>query len=171
MKKIRLSILLLFIALIGTPVLVFAQGQPSADALQGAQRLISLMSPNIIDQISTQMTNLSWPSFEAEFRAKYPNISPDPLKALRAELHKLDNAYVTEMLLKDAPGIYARFFTADELRQLIAFYQTSTGAKSLQVMPSISAQFSALSIARLPSIKERIDAAMNAILRVYGYVP
>ena len=172
MKKVRISTLLLVIGLIGTPIWTvptFAQGQPSPDTLQRAQQLVSLISPNILEQISTQMTTLSWPAFEAEFRAKYPNISADAIKALRAELHNLDKAYVTELLQKDAPAIYARFFTADELRQLIAFYQTPTGAKSLQVMPSISAQFTALSIQRLPSIKERIDAAMNVVLRVYGY--
>jgi len=42
-------------------------------------------------------------------------------------------------------GLYSRHFTADELKQIAAYYRTPVGAKSLQVMPQVMAESMAIS--------------------------
>ena len=37
-------------------------------------------------------------------------------------------------------SVYSKHFTADELRDLVAFYRTETGRKTIEVMPSILAE-------------------------------
>jgi hypothetical protein len=44
--------------------------------------------------------------------------------------------------IKDAPAVYAKYFTALELRAISAFYRTSVGAKVLQTMPKVMIEHS-----------------------------
>jgi hypothetical protein len=73
-------------------------------------------------------------------------------------------------MLKDSPAIYARYFTADELRRLIAFYKSPIGTKYMRVTPAVMADVYAVSRQRFSTMQERSSVAMNAILRRYGYV-
>jgi uncharacterized protein len=46
----------------------------------------------------------------------------------------------TEMLRESFVRIYAKYFTEEEIADLIAFYQTPTGRKSMQIMPQLMSE-------------------------------
>ena len=42
-------------------------------------------------------------------------------------------------IMKQAPPIYARHFTLDEINQLIAFYKSPVGIKAMKELPAVMA--------------------------------
>lgn len=69
--------------------------------------------------------------YEAVIRAQHPNIQPEKLEKF--------NAYLLEEFLNLKPellhiiaGLYAQYLTTEEIRQLLAFYQTDLGKKSME---------------------------------------
>jgi hypothetical protein len=173
MKRAHNLILASAISLTGVflwPLGSIAQEKPSPDTLQTAQKMVSIMSPSLVAAATEQVTTQMWPVLEASIRNKNPNISPEAINAVRKEFQNLQNSFVTE-LLEDAPALYARHYTTEELRQLIAFYQSPVGAKSLKVTPLITADFAVAGAQRISSMEGRMRAAINAILRLYGYTP
>jgi hypothetical protein len=71
-------------------------------------------------------------------------------------------------VINDAPAIYTRYFTAQEMRDLLAFYRTPAGAKALRVMPQALAELSAKSLARMQGLQERVYLAFLNVLQKRG---
>jgi uncharacterized protein len=71
--------------------------------------------------------------------------------------------------MKEAPPIYARHFTVDELHQLTAFYRTPTGAKALHEIPQVMGEFTALLVPRLQDVQRQTSEAFTRILKEHGY--
>jgi hypothetical protein len=147
-----------------------AQNQPSAEALAAAKTLFSILQPAPDANLTAQLEAKAWPDVETALRASYPQISPEALLALRTEFQRIYDAFSTE-IMNESPDAYARLFTVAELRQLIAFYQTPTGQKYLRVFQDIQKQSLVSFNERLPAVREQMNGAFNAILRVYGYRP
>lgn len=65
-----------------------------------------------------------------------PGLSPRVIEMVKEEINRV---YVEEMpsLMAEIVPIYAKHFTHDEVKSLIAFYETPVGRKSTQVMPAI----------------------------------
>ncbi|HEU5437474.1 MAG TPA: DUF2059 domain-containing protein, partial [Telluria sp.] len=63
------------------------------------------------------------------------------IPGVMATVHNVltDPTLVDEMITEMVP-LYARTYTADEIRQLSAFYQTPLGQKMLRTMPQLSAE-------------------------------
>jgi hypothetical protein len=141
---------------------------PSPDALQAARDLFGLVSGNMISDITTRMTAQLWPSIQASLRARNPQIDDATLVELRQQFEKLIVDYVSDVM-KDAPAIYAKYFTAQEMRDIIVFYKTPTGAKALKVMPQASADFFGLLVPRLPLLQQKVAASFQAILQKRGF--
>ncbi len=71
-------------------------------------------------------------------------------------------------VMKEAPAIYAKYFTAQEMRDLVAFYQTPLGAKTMQVMPKAMADFAAMTLARMQGLQEKVYLAFLNVLQKRG---
>ena len=67
-------------------------------------------------------------------------------------------------IMKDAPPIYARHFTLDELRQLIAFYKSPVGAKAMRELPQVMAEFVATITPRGAQADVRLDCNGTILL-------
>lgn len=101
-------------------------------------------------------------------RQKRPDTPERALEIVRREVR----AVLQEKLA--GPGglydriapLYAKAFTHQEIRELLAFYATPTGRKALAVMPGLSAESrsAAEALAREigPELKRRIAAALAA---------
>ena len=109
----------------------FAQ-EPSPDALAMARELviaakmseqIKLMLPTIMEQLKPLIVR-GYPQAERD----YDLLTPTMLTATNAHL----DAYTDKVA-----GVYARHFTAEELRNIVNFYRTSTGQKFVQKQPEI----------------------------------
>jgi hypothetical protein len=152
-----------------TPLPPVALAVPtSPEALQAAKELVSVISSNVISDAARSVTGEAWPAMQALLVGQHPGLSDSTLAEMRAEFER-QQVDLTRRLLADAPALYARYFSADELRTLKAFYATPAGAKTLEVMPSLTAQLMAMSNPTLSGYQNRLDQAFNRILRLHGY--
>ena len=108
---------------------VHAQDAGSPEALQAAQELSALITGDTVQQMASGMISQMWPHIEAQFAGK---VDPATVADMRTEFEHTLTSYTNEMM-KDAPTIYARYFTAGELREMIAFYKSPTGMKALHM--------------------------------------
>jgi len=162
MKCLRMLAALILLA--GSPAR--ADNAPSPEALQAATELFTVVSGDILHQLIGQITGAFWPSLEQSARAE--KIDDATIAELHKEFDRLELAFVTDAL-KEAPPVYARHFTVDELKDLTAFYRTPLGAKALREMPQVMGEFTAATVPRLTALRQQTSEAFSKILRERGY--
>ncbi|MFN6525955.1 DUF2059 domain-containing protein [Nostoc sp. ChiSLP03a] len=86
---------------------------------------------NISTQILTQILN--------NFKSEYPQVPQKFWDTFAAEL-KIDD------LVNEIIPIYNKYFTNEEIKQIIAFYQTPLGQKTITVIPQITQESTAVGI-------------------------
>jgi uncharacterized protein len=150
-----------------TPFRAAAQGEVQSEALRAANELMAVMSKDTVRQMVTGMTAQVWPAIEQAVRAKRSDIDQATLTELRSEFERIQMQYMTGVMA-DAPALYARYFTAEELRDMLAFYQTPTGLKSLQVMPQLTAEVFKMVMSKMQGLQAQIMGAFSAALRQRG---
>jgi uncharacterized protein len=165
MRILRIFAALLFLACIGEPAL--ADDTPSPEALQAANELMSVLSPDMMNQLTSQMFGAFWPQLEQKVRAQ--NIDDATVAELRQELERIVRAYVADTM-KLAPPIYAKHFTVAEMHDIIAFYHTPTGIKALHELPKVMGEFTAQMVPHLQELQVQTAGAVNQILRAHGYI-
>ena len=143
-----------------------ADDAPSPEALAAANDLLSVLSPDMMKQLTGGIAATFWPVVEQKARAD--KIDDATVAALRAEFERIEVSFVAEAM-KDAPPIYARHFTVAELHDLIAFYRTPTGAKALQQMPQVMGEFATQLVPRMQDLQREVTEAFNRVLREHGY--
>jgi hypothetical protein len=141
---------------------------PSPETLQAAKELVSTVSSGMISEMAGRMTAQVWPSMETALRTQNPRIDAATITELRDEFQKLIVGYVSE-IMNDLPAIYARYLTAQEMGEIVAFYRTPTGAKALKVMPQATSDSISLIMPRLQGMQEKANLAFLTILQMRGY--
>jgi uncharacterized protein len=171
MKMLRIMLLVSAAILTGA-MPAAAQGTPpaapSAEALAVAKELISLLSGDMMADLNSKMVAQAWPTVEQALRQQFPKLDAATGAELRAEFEKQIAANVAESM-NDAPAIYAKYLTVAEMRDIQAFYRTPTGAKSLKLMPQITAEVMGNFFPRMQSMMERVNVAMTGILQKHGF--
>ena len=143
-----------------------AEDSPNPEAVAAARELMSAISPDMIKQLTGSIAATFWPIVEQKARAE--KIDDATIGELRNEFERIQIAFVSEAM-KEAPSIYARHFTADELRELTAFYQTPTGAKALHETPQVMGELTAFLVPRLQDVQRQTSEAFTKILHEHGY--
>lgn len=170
MKILRRVAVFAVVALSGVPIglqPVAAQNAATPEALQAAQDLMAVLNKDTLHQMVSKMTEQVWPVVERGLRTKQPKISDGVVAELRSEFERIQLDYISGVLA-DAPVIYARHFSAAELRELLAFYRTPVGAKSLRELPQITAEAIALVMPRLQQVRTQTMDAFTKVLRQRG---
>jgi hypothetical protein len=145
-----------------------AQSQNAqAEAMQAAKDLMAVMSVDTVRQMVQGMTNQVWPSIERELHGKRPDIDQATISELRTEFENIQMRYMAG-IMTDAPKIYAKHFTAAELRDMLAFYKTSTGQKTLKVMPQVMTDIFAMIMPQMQGLQVQIITAFQEVLRKKG---
>jgi hypothetical protein len=116
-----------------------AQGPGSPEALQSANELVTVFGGSMLSDFSAKMTAQIWPSIEKSLRAAYPNVDAATVTELRRQFEQAQLKNITDNT-KNMAAVYARNFTAQELRDMLAYYRSPTGAKALRVMPQVTAE-------------------------------
>lgn len=161
------SILIAAFLAIGAPApSVTAQSAPPAEAMTAAQELFTLLSPDMMDQLTAGLSQSFWPLIQGQLAGKVDAAAQAQLKVEFERIQRDSLAGV----MKEAPAIYARHFTAPELRELIAFYRTPLGQKTLKTMPQIMNDSVQLIMPRMPEIQARTQTAFEKVLRDRGYM-
>lgn len=138
-----------------------AQDAGSPEALRAAQELTTIVNADMMEQIASAM----WTPIEQSLAGK---VDAATLAELRGEFQRT-SVSLTADVMKEAPGIYAHNFTAQELRDMVAFYKTPTGAKALRAMPKVMGEIMGLLAPRMPALQRDLGARMEAILEKHGY--
>jgi hypothetical protein len=150
-----------------TPFRAMAQGEAQSDTLKAANELLAVMSKDTVRQMVTGMTAQVWPAIEQALRAKRSNIDQATLTELRSEYERIQMQHMAGVMA-EAPALYARYFSAEELRDMLAFYKTPTGLKSLQVMPQLTTEVFKMVMSKMQGLQVQIMDAFNAALRQRG---
>jgi hypothetical protein len=145
-----------------------AQGVNSPEAVQAGKELFAIMSPTFLEQTAAQMLASTWPPMEAAVRRGLPNIETEMLAELRAEFARSATDFLRDSMV-GAPAVYAKYFTAEELRQLAAFYRTPVGARTLEFTPQIMGEVMSDIMPRAQQWQGRFAETMKAILRKHGH--
>jgi hypothetical protein len=163
------AVLLSFALATGAAGNARAQGQPSSsEALQAANELFSILSKDLLQQLVRQLTAQFWPPVERDLRAKRPDLNDATIAELRAEYERIQVKNLAR-LLADAPPIYARHFTAQELRELLAFHRSPIGQKALREFPQVMGEFTAGMLPKLKDVQAETAEAFKAALRQRGF--
>ena len=116
-------------------LLLGADPAPSAEQRAVALQLVELVQPESSYRAGLQqMMDQMVPSLEAKARATGKPLPPDYKQRMNAAL--LDVMPYAEMKQWSA-DIYAKRFTAAELKQMVAFYRTPVGRKVAAKLPEI----------------------------------
>lgn len=142
-----------------------ADNAPTPETLAAAQELAGIMTGETITQMSQALTAQIWPNIEGQFKTKVDAATLADLKTVFEQ----SLVSFTGEVMKDAPSVYARNFTAPELRDMIAFYRTSTGKKALQVMPKVMADVSARLAPHVQAFRNDLNARIEAVMTKHGY--
>jgi hypothetical protein len=138
-----------------------SQGVNSPEALAAAQELSAIMSVETINQLSRAMTAQTWPKIQGELSSK---LDPATLTDLRKQFEDLLSRFLQDAM-KEAPAIYARHFTAAELKEITGFYRTPTGKKSLATMPQVTAETVQALMPRMQSFQNDISRFVQQALQ------
>lgn len=142
--------------------------QPAAavdpEALAAARELVV---ETTMDGMVGDIVARTWPAMEPEIRKSIPDISAETMTSFRADYVRIVTERSAE-LMAETPAVYAKHYTASELRELVAFYRSPVGRKSLAVMPAIVGDMVKLSAARMPMVTAEINEAFRAKLRKKG---
>jgi hypothetical protein len=147
-----------------------AQSPPAPDAQQAAADLVALISVDMVHDLAASVVAQAWPSMESQLRQTNPDIDQATLIQLQ-QLYVALTQNTVAQLLKGAPAIYAKNFSAQELNDMIAFYKTPTGAKSLKLMPQVTAQISTLITSSMKNLPSQVNAAFAQIIKEHSQTP
>ncbi|HEY5217438.1 MAG TPA: DUF2059 domain-containing protein [Pseudolabrys sp.] len=142
-----------------------AQDAPATEALGAARELTALISGDANQQMSAAIIGQMWPNIETQLAGK---VDAATLAELRTEVERMVVSLTGEVM-KNAPAIYARNFSAQELRDILAFYKTPTGAKALRVMPKVMADVGATLAPHMPAFQRDMGGRLDAIMQKHGY--
>lgn len=147
-----------------------AQEPGSAEALRAANELVALISPDLSGQITAQMTAGIWASVENTLKAK---VDPATLSELHTEYERLMGKFSSEVfpeiIMKDMPPLYAKYFTAQELQEMLAFNRTNTGTKMRQLSPKLMGEFMSSMVPRMQAFGAELNTSVKAIMERHGY--
>jgi uncharacterized protein len=147
---------------------------PSAEAIEEAKRLIAIVSPDMIKDMNSKMLAQLWPAMEQALQPVSSTLDAAATAELnaevRAEFEKLMTAQLTEFT-EVMPAVYAHYLTADEMREIIAFYRTPTGAKTLKVMPEIMGETMGKFAPHFQDTMQRLQVSLEGILQKHGLGP
>jgi len=108
-----MRVVALVLLLCGAGIQARAEDQPSPEALAAAKELMAVISPDMMKQLAGSISATFWPVVEQKARAD--KIDDATIGELRAEFERIQVAFASEAM-NDAPPIYARHFTAADLR-------------------------------------------------------
>lgn len=136
---------------------VFA-AQPATDA--GTRRDIEkLLEISGALSVGSQMADLAATQMQDAIEAARPDLPPRLLRILHEEVDAVVRENLSAYVASIVP-VYAKYYTHDEIRALIRFYQSELGRKTVRIMPQLLRETVALGRqwgqALAPQIKRRI---------------
>ncbi len=141
MKSIR-SAMQLMSALLLLTCAVHAQAADSTAAVAEKRRAVAALMDNLgmskmLYQMTDGMTQAFMRNFADNVRRSHETVTQEELKIAQEESSAVFKQHVPDILTLTG-NLYEKYFTLNEIQELTAFYATSVGKKSIQVMPQLA---------------------------------
>lgn len=159
------SLALLLAATVGLSATAAAQSDISADKRAGIEQLIELMN---LDQLTEQTLTAMEQQMVGAIRQRNPDIEDGALEIVVDTFNEQGRAFM-EASFQDIPPIMAKYYTADEIDQIVDFYETPVGQKALQVMPQMMQDIQLAMAPRLQQFQQTVVTRIQERLRDAGY--
>lgn len=160
---------LLFTAIFSVASLVSVVAQEVAEEKQGnaaAEATKELLDSLNMETVLEQSIEVSIDAQMGQFAEM--GVPAEGVKELKgAMMEFMQEVMAYEDLEEELIKIYSEAFTAEELKELTAFYQTPTGQKTLELMPSLMAQGMELGQAKVQARMSELEERITPIFEKY----
>ena len=118
--------------------LAAAGGHAAPDQLSAEKRadIEKLLKVTGALTVGKQMSEAFIGQFTGALQVSRPDLPPELYDAIREEVNSVLQDSLPEFTELLVP-VYHRHFSGDEIKQMIRFYQTDLGQKTIRVMPSL----------------------------------
>ena len=158
MKTLRPWLLLAALSLVAAPVVA---DELSPQKRADIERLLEMTGAT---KIGRQMAALSAAHMTQSLRQRHPEIPPKAFDFLPEEVGTVFEAHIGAFVAAIIP-VYHRYFTADEIKGMIAFYSSDLGKKAIGAMPGLMSESMAIGQqwgqSLGPEIAERVRARLK----------
>jgi uncharacterized protein len=146
-------------------------GAGDPDAVAAARELLRATNfeqqlPAMTDQMSNTIMNQMMAQARADGRPLTPRMEAE-LRRIMVEENRTTMTGARTAMAEDAAQIYARYFTADEIRELTRLQTAPVMQKMQRVAPQFMSEMAQMgmraSAARQPEIRQRVTAALERI--------
>lgn len=103
-------------------------------------------------------------SIVAQFEDVGAELSPDDFEEFRDAVLEIASSKTKKLMRLDMPGLYDKYFTHDEIKELIVFFATAAGSKYIRVSPKIQEEIMNLMMTRyLPELRNEINLKLKEL--------
>jgi cytochrome c553 len=143
-----------------------AAENPSPEALAVARELFAVTFERAGTEINARAVEHAWPGLEKALRASNPSLDAAAAAELRREFERIRLQKMRELV--DAPSIYARHLSQDDMQTIMAFYRTPAGTKLMKEAPAIVGEIFAIALPNMPAVVS--DTHQEFLELVRGYL-
>jgi uncharacterized protein len=176
MTSLRCVCLAIVLGSIGQPVAAqslgqIARGAPAMDPALKAD-IERLMDVTGASGNAIQMADSISDAFLNGFKQTQTVVPPRMIEVVREVLNaECAKAFTGPEMREQQVALYARHFTHEDVRALLAFYQTDIGKKAIAVMPTLAREGAEIGQEWGRSNMPRILRVLQTRLNEEGFVP
>lgn len=149
--------------------------EASADALTPEKRadIRKLMEITGASNIAQQFVSAASQNLFRSLKEARPDVPDRAFEVMHRELTALfaEKLQAPDGLLERTIPVYDKYFTHAEIRELLAFYQTRLGMKTVAVLPKVVGESMVLGEKWGESLRPEIERRVGAALRREGLLP
>jgi len=149
--------------------------QASADALTPAKRadIRQLLEVTGASNLAQQFVAATSQNLFRSLKESRPDVPDRAFEVMNRELTALfaEKLQAPDGLLDRTIPVYDKYFTHAEIRELLAFYQTAIGRKTIAVLPKVVGESMVLGEKWGESLRPEIEKRVAAALRKEGLLP
>ncbi len=124
--------------------------------LMQVEQMISQSYAGMIPMIQKQM--------ESQAGASMTEKKKENQRKVLTKVMDLSKEMATDLINNEAPGIYDRNFTEDEIKELMTFYKSPTGKKSIELIPNIQKELMGVMFSKyLPNFQMKVKVLMDEV--------
>lgn len=144
---------------------VQAQNAVPEDEKPYIDRMIELMQFDTM--VQQTMTGMTQQVLQA-IRQNNPDMPEEAIQIV-AQAFSEEGRVMMNGMMNELGPLMAKFYNAEELKQIVAFYETPAGQKSIQIIPQLTQEIQRLMQPRLQDFQQRAVAKAQERLKEAGY--
>jgi uncharacterized protein len=131
-----------------------------------------LMEITGVSRMATQMATTVADAFLSSLQESNPSVPPRVIQVVRDVLTtEFSNAFNGQEMKGQQVSLYAKYFTHEEVKGLIAFNESELGKKAISVMPNLTREGAAIGERWGDANMPRVLQVMEKRLKAEGLMP